>query len=105
LNTPTERGGRDEKTNTKIVKNGGPEGGMWAPRARDGGESGHHTPMLRRRVRACEVVFGGGCFGVGLGILRRLRWYIGSYDRFAESMKTDTDRLMYFNREKVSKEK
>jgi hypothetical protein len=56
-------------------------------------------------VRARELVFGGGCFGVGLVILRRSRWYIGSYDRFTESMKTDTDRLVYFNREKVSKEK
>jgi hypothetical protein len=72
LNTPTKRGDRDEKTDTKFVRNGGPDGSAWPPRARDGGESGAHAPVEKPRVRAREVVVGGGFDGDGLGIERRL---------------------------------
>jgi hypothetical protein len=72
FNTPTERGCRDEKNDTGIVKNRGREGGAWTTRAQDGGESGAHTQIKKPRVRARATAVGVGFDGDGLGIERQL---------------------------------
>jgi hypothetical protein len=100
-----KRGGRDEKTDTKKVKNGGPEGGACTTRARYDAASGRHAPAKKWRVRARGGCFDGGVFVVGLGISRRLRWYILSFDTLTGSIKNDTNSLMCIDREKVSREK
>ena len=105
MNTPTERGGRDEQTDTKNVKHGVPEGDACTTRARYDAATGLHAPAKKWRVRVRGSCVDGGVFIAGLGISRRLRWYILSFDTLTGSIKNDTNSLMCIDREKVSREK